>query len=49
MVMYELEDMPIPSIARTLSLASVTVRWHLSRGRKELARFIESKGDTHDK
>jgi len=48
-VMCELEDMPIPLIARTLGLASVTVRWHLSKGRRELANFIEPKGDSHDK
>jgi RNA polymerase sigma-70 factor, ECF subfamily len=48
-VMCELEDMPIPLIARTLGLASVTVRWHLSKGRRELASFIEPKGGNHDK
>jgi RNA polymerase sigma factor (sigma-70 family) len=48
-VMCELEDMPIHLIARTLGLASVTVRWHLSKGRRELANFIEPKGGNHDK
>lgn len=40
-VMYELEGAPIPSIARSLGVSAVTVRWHLSRGRKELAAILE--------
>ena len=44
LVMCELEGMPIPSIAHTLGLNAVTVRWHLSRGRRELARVIGMQG-----
>jgi RNA polymerase sigma factor (sigma-70 family) len=39
-VMYELEDMEIPAIAAMLNVAPVTVRWHLSRGRRELAKAL---------
>ena len=39
-VMYELEGMEIPAIAALLDVAPVTVRWHLSRGRRELARAL---------
>ena len=39
-VMYELEGIPIPAIAQSLGLTAVTVRWHLSRGRRELAQII---------
>jgi len=42
-VLYELEGMPIPGIARLLGVTSVTVRWHLSVGRRELARAVESR------
>jgi RNA polymerase sigma-70 factor (ECF subfamily) len=42
LVMWELEGMPISSIAHTLGLNAVTVRWHLSKGRRELARIIGS-------
>jgi RNA polymerase sigma-70 factor, ECF subfamily len=40
-VMYELEGMEISSIASLLGVSSITVRWHLSRGRRELARVIK--------
>jgi DNA-directed RNA polymerase specialized sigma24 family protein len=39
-VMHELEGLSIPDIARFLGIRSVTVRWHLSVGRRELARSI---------
>src|SRR5262245_8685900 len=42
-VLYELEGTGIPAIARLLGVAPVTVRWHLSLGRRELARII--RGD----
>jgi len=44
-VMHELEGLTIADIARQLGIAAVTVRWHLSRGRRDLARVIRSKGD----
>ena len=40
-VMYELEGVTIPSIARQLGVSAVTVRWHLSMGRRELADVIK--------
>ena len=47
-VMYELEGMPIASIASLLGISAITVRWHLSVGRRELARLLESHGGAHD-
>jgi RNA polymerase sigma factor (sigma-70 family) len=40
-VMYELEGLEISSIASLLGVSSVTVRWHLARGRRELARVLK--------
>ena len=37
-VMYELEGLSMASIASLLGITAITVRWHLSRGRRELAR-----------
>ena len=39
-VMHELEGLSPVDIARVLGVATVTVRWHLSRGRRELALII---------
>jgi RNA polymerase sigma-70 factor (ECF subfamily) len=52
-VLYEIEGVAIPAIARLLGVASVTVRWHLSVGRRELAAAVEGKdagtlGNDHD-
>jgi RNA polymerase sigma-70 factor (ECF subfamily) len=44
LVMCELEGLSIPSVARTLGVNAVTVRWHLSRGRRELAKAIGMQG-----
>jgi RNA polymerase sigma-70 factor (ECF subfamily) len=44
-VMHELEEVPITEIARLLGVAAVTVRWHLSTGRRQLARIIRSDTD----
>ena len=38
--MYEIEGMPIASISRLLGIAAVTVRWHLSIGRHEMAKLL---------
>src|SRR5262245_40391811 len=43
-VLYELEGKRIPEIATLLGVTSVTVRWHLSRGRNDLARIIGQEG-----
>jgi RNA polymerase sigma-70 factor (ECF subfamily) len=42
-ILYELDNVAIPEIARMLGVSAITVRWHLSRGRQELARVIEAK------
>ena len=42
-VLYELEGVTIRDIARLLGVSAVTVRWHLSRGRHELAKIIEGR------
>jgi RNA polymerase sigma-70 factor (ECF subfamily) len=39
-ILYELEGIGIAEIARLLGVSAITVRWHLSRGRQELARII---------
>jgi RNA polymerase sigma-70 factor, ECF subfamily len=40
LILYEIEGAAIPAIARLLGIRAVTVRWHLSVGRRELARVI---------
>ena len=46
LVMHELEGSPVEVIARTLGVTSVTVRWHLSKGRRQLAAAILGEGGT---
>src|SRR4029450_647985 len=43
LVRYDLEGKPIPEIARLPGIHSVTVRWHLSVGRRELARLLGAR------
>jgi RNA polymerase sigma-70 factor (ECF subfamily) len=43
LVMYEIEGAAIRAIAKLLGVRAVTVRWHLSVGRRELAREIGTK------
>lgn len=45
-VLYELDGMPIAHIARLLGIAAVTVRWHLSVGRREMARILGAGGQS---
>lgn len=40
LVLYELEGATIPAIARLLGVTPVTVRWHLARGRREMAASL---------
>jgi RNA polymerase sigma factor (sigma-70 family) len=42
-VMHELEGLTPPAIASLLGVSAVTVRWHLSMGRRDLARLITSR------
>jgi len=41
-VMHELEGMDVRTIGSLLGISAITVRWHLSRGRRELARTLGS-------
>ena len=40
LVLYEIEGATIPAIARLVGVNPVTVRWHLSIGRREMARAL---------
>ena len=44
LVMHELEGTGVDAIARTLGISAVTVRWHLSRGRRQLEQAIRHQG-----
>ena len=46
LILYEIEGATIPAIARLLGVAAVTVRWHLSIGRRELAAAVDGKYKT---
>ena len=48
-VMYELEGLAIPAIEALLGISAITVRWHLSVGRRDLARALKPHmGDTNE-
>jgi RNA polymerase sigma factor (sigma-70 family) len=40
-VMHELEGMTLAAIASVLGLSGLTVRWHVSMGRRDLKRLLE--------
>ena len=42
LILYELEGSGIPAIASLLGVSAVTVRWHLSVGRREMARVLST-------
>jgi RNA polymerase sigma-70 factor (ECF subfamily) len=42
-VLHELEGAPVGRIAALLGVTEVTVRWHLSMGRRQLARVIRGQ------
>ena len=42
LVMRELEGLDILTIAAQLGISAITVRWHLSAGRRDLARVLTS-------
>jgi RNA polymerase sigma-70 factor (ECF subfamily) len=43
-IMCELEGASISAVAQTMGVSAVTVRWHLSKGRRELARLVGIQG-----
>jgi RNA polymerase sigma-70 factor, ECF subfamily len=43
-VMHELEELPVSNIASLLGISAITVRWHLSRGRRDLTRALKNSG-----
>ncbi len=43
-VLHELEGLPVEKVSRLLGMARVTVRWHLSVARKEMARTLLDTG-----
>ena len=46
LVMHELEGLPAPGIAAVLGISTITVRWHLSRARRDLARILTGERRT---
>jgi RNA polymerase sigma-70 factor (ECF subfamily) len=49
-IMYELEGLAIHTIASLLGISAITVRWHLSIGRRDLSRALKADmGDTNEK
>jgi len=48
-VMHELEGMTVHAIAMLLGVTAVTVRWHLAKGRRELARVLRTPGGHDDR
>jgi len=48
-VMFELEGLAIPAIAALLGITAITVRWHLSIGRRDLAAALKPyMGDNNE-
>jgi RNA polymerase sigma-70 factor (ECF subfamily) len=48
-IMHELEGLAISMIASQLGISAITVRWHLSAGRRHLTRVLTSRqGDAHE-
>ena len=43
LTMYELDGMPVKAIAGLLRMNAVTVRWHLSMARREMAQVLEPR------
>jgi RNA polymerase sigma-70 factor (ECF subfamily) len=41
-VMHELDGLAVSVIASQLGISAITVRWHLSAGRRQLTRFLTS-------
>ena len=47
LVMHELDGTSVADIAALLGITRVTVRWHLSRGRRELAHILGAHNGGH--
>lgn len=48
-VMHELEGLTISAIASLLGISAITVRWHLSMGRRDLVRALRPQiGETNE-
>ena len=43
LILYELEGASVAEIARLIGVAPVTVRWHLSVGRRQMATFLKGR------
>jgi RNA polymerase sigma-70 factor (ECF subfamily) len=43
LVLHEIEGIGIAEIARLTGVAAVTVRWHLSVGRKQMAKYLKGR------
>jgi RNA polymerase sigma-70 factor, ECF subfamily len=39
-ILHELEGLTVNDIASVLDISAITVRWHLSKGRRDLARIL---------
>ena len=49
LILHEIEGLEASSIAKLLDISAITVRWHLSRGRRELARRVRpQRGETNE-
>ena len=48
-VMHELEGLAISDIASLLGISAITVRWHLSLGRREVTGALKFLGDRNAK
>lgn len=48
-VLHELEAMPASAIASLLGISTITVRWHLARGRRELIKRIRETGGPRER
>jgi DNA-directed RNA polymerase specialized sigma24 family protein len=46
-ILHELEDLDTAQISTLLGISRITVRWHLARAHRELARLVTSKGHAH--
>jgi RNA polymerase sigma-70 factor (ECF subfamily) len=44
LIMYELEGLTVSAIASLLGINAITVRWHLSKARHDLAKALEAHG-----